>query len=210
MTHPRLLIATKNQGKVLEVRSLLGTLPFELSSLAEFEGIETVAETGSTYRENAILKSSGYSRQTGLMSVADDSGFEVDALDGAPGVYSARYGGEGLNDLDRIHLVLDELAKRKRSQRTARFQSVVAVSDPDGNLLNVSEGTCEGEIVLEPRGHGGFGYDPIFVPLGYQKTFGELPESVKDRISHRALALSLTRRFLSEWLERLDANSARS
>jgi XTP/dITP diphosphohydrolase len=203
----RLLIGTNNRGKVEEVRSLLRALPIELCSLADLEHIEAVPETGTSYRENAILKSTGYSRQTRLMSLADDSGLEVDALGGAPRVLSARYGGIGLTDSDRIRLVLDELSKRDQLERTARFRSAVAVSDSEGRLLNVSEGTCEGMIISEPRGKGGFGYDPIFVPRGYDQTFGELPAAEKDRISHRAMAMQLTRTFLLGWLDRLDARS---
>jgi XTP/dITP diphosphohydrolase len=206
----RLLIATRNSGKVSEVRSLLRELPIDLFALTDLAGIESIAETGSSYRENAILKSIGYGRQTGLISIADDSGLEIDALDGAPGVFSARYGGPGLSDTDRIRLVLDELSKRDPATRSARFRSVVAVADGHGNLLNISEGKCQGEIIMEPRGTSGFGYDPIFVPQGYTQTFGELPESVKDGISHRAVAMKATRRFLREWLERLDASCSGS
>jgi XTP/dITP diphosphohydrolase len=129
--------------------------------------------------------------------LADDSGLEVDALGGAPGVYSARYAGDNASDADRRALLLSELTQVSEKDRRARFVSVVVIASADGTVLNVSEGICEGTITFAPRGNGGFGYDPLFVPDGYSQTFAELPETVKNRISHRAQALLKTRQFLT-------------
>ena len=133
-----------------------------------------------------------------MCALADDSGWEVEALAGAPGVYSARYAGDNASDADRRALLLLELAKIPNVNRRARFVAVVAISDAEGSVLNVSEGTCEGSIIFSPRGNGGFGYDPLFVPDGYNETFAELPQDIKNRISHRARALIKTRDFLSQ------------
>jgi XTP/dITP diphosphohydrolase len=146
-----------------------------------------------TYAENAIAKAQFYAAATGLLALADDSGLEVAALGGAPGVYSARYAGEGASDTDRRTLLLAELAKTNGGDRRARFVAAVAIADSSGEVLNVSEGICEGTITFEPRGNSGFGYDPLFVPDGYDRTFAELSDDVKNRISHRALALMRTR-----------------
>ena len=160
------------------------------------ENIETPAEDGKTFTDNAIAKARFYATATGLWALADDSGLEVDALAGAPGVYSARYAGENASDADRRALLLSELAQVSEKDRRARFVSVVAIASADGKVLNVSEGICEGTLTFAPRGEGGFGYDPLFVPDGFSQTFAELPESVKNRISHRARALIKTRQFL--------------
>ncbi|HZE71781.1 MAG TPA: RdgB/HAM1 family non-canonical purine NTP pyrophosphatase [Pyrinomonadaceae bacterium] len=207
----QLLIATKNPGKSEELRALLYSLPeINLHSLLEFPAIEAVDETGSSYSENAILKARFYSTITGMWAMADDSGLEVDALDGAPGVRSARYAGKDATDMDRVRLLLARLSELKGAARRARFRSAVAVADENGRILNVAEGSCEGTIAFEPRGHNGFGYDPIFVPSGYNNTFAELPAEVKDSISHRGKALRLTRDFLIGYLAELDRSSGAS
>ena len=195
MTH-ELLIATGNKGKVAELRSLLAGLTLGLRNLAEFPSAREVEETGQTFADNAALKARGYALQTGLWTLADDSGLEVDALGGAPGVFSARYGGEGLNDADRVELLLAELSKVTAKDRHARFVCVIAIADPLGQVLNLSTGTCEGQIVHAPRGTHGFGYDPVFLPDGFEQTFGELPAEIKHDISHRARALKAARSFL--------------
>ena len=193
-----LLIATRNPGKVKEIESILADSGWTFSSLQTFPDIETPAETGATYAENAILKARFYALATGMCALADDSGLEVEALAGAPGVFSARYAGENASDTDRRALLVSELAKGRDLNRRARFVAVVAISDAKGSVLNVSEGICEGTIISSPRGDGGFGYDPLFVPDGHNQTFAELPEDIKNRISHRARALINTRDFLSQ------------
>lgn len=191
-----LLIATTNKGKIVELRSLLSSLSLPLRSLAEFTEVADVPETGTTFAENAILKARGYATQTQLWTLADDSGLEVDALGGAPGVYSARYGGEGLADADRVKRLLEALSQSGDEDRRARFVCVIAIADPSGEILNLSTGICEGTIAYAPRGVNGFGYDPVFVPEGYDESFGELTTAIKERISHRARALAAARAFL--------------
>jgi XTP/dITP diphosphohydrolase len=196
-TAHELLIATGNRGKVAEFRSLLAALPLRLRSLAEFPGTLEVEETGLTFSDNAVLKASAYARGTGLWTLADDSGLEVDALGGAPGVLSARYGGVGADDALRIERLLGELTGFHGEERRARFTCVIAIADPEGQVVNLSTGKCEGLIADAPRGANGFGYDPIFVPYGFDRTFGELSPEIKQGISHRALALEAARSFLN-------------
>ena len=191
-----LLLGTRNPGKVREITSILDGAGWPFCSLQESQ--ETAEENGESYAENAIAKARFYATATGLWTLADDSGLEVEALGGAPGVLSARYAGDGASDADRRELLLSELAKVGDMDRRARFVSVVAIADGDGRVLNVSEGVCEGTIAFAPRGEGGFGYDPLFVPGGYDQTLAELPEAVKNRISHRARALMGAREFLSK------------
>ncbi|MDX6613234.1 MAG: XTP/dITP diphosphohydrolase [Blastocatellia bacterium] len=194
-TKPELLIATKNPGKVLEVSLLLADLPFTLRSLVDFN-IKTVEETGKTFAENAALKAQTYSMQTSLSAIADDSGLEVDVLDGAPGIFSARYSATATSDADRVSVLLANLAHVTENERTARFVAAVALADADGKLIYLAESTCEGMILSEPKGNGGFGYDPVFVPKGHEQTMAELGLDVKNRISHRAQALFAVRQFL--------------
>jgi len=201
-----LLLGTRNPGKVREIESILADSGWSFSSLQSFPDVETPAESGATYADNAILKARFYAVATGMCALADDSGLEVEALAGAPGVYSARYAGENASNADRRALLISELAKIPNANRRARFLAVVAISDPKGSVLNVSEGICEGTIIASPRGTGGFGYDPLFVPNGFTQTFAELPEHVKNRISHRARALIATREFLSQ-LDHLQPDS---
>jgi XTP/dITP diphosphohydrolase len=189
----QILVATRNPGKLREYASLLSGLrangqPLEWVTLTDL-GIEReVDETGVTFEENARLKARAYAGESGLLTLADDSGLEVDALDGAPGVYSARYGGARLDDVGRYRLLLKNLGGTPAEQRTARFRCVVAVSTPGGELYT-SDGACEGRIGIEPKGEYGFGYDPVFIVEGYGVTMAELPPDVKNRISHRARAL---------------------
>lgn len=211
MTAPlELLIASHNVGKIRELQQALRELPITLRYLSEFPEIAIIDETGQTYEENAILKALGYAEQTGICALGDDSGLEVDALGGKPGVLSARFGGENASDQARTLKLLRELLPHGDRERTARFVCCMAFagwqsrgSEPRTNsprLLNVSEGHCEGMIALEQRGTGGFGYDPIFIPRGYEETFGELSKDVKATLSHRAKALAATRMFLSQFL----------
>ena len=191
-----LLIGTRNPGKIVEVKSMLEGLPFELTSLAEFGSPSTVNETGQTFAENAALKAQGYALQTSLWTISDDSGLEVDALDGAPGVLSARFAGEEASDAQRVSLLLSKLSLIPEKLRTARFVCATAVSDADAKLIFSATGICDGRLSFHPRGSGGFGYDPVFVPEGYNLTFAELDLEVKNRISHRGRALAATRDFL--------------
>ena len=185
----RLLLGTRNPGKVKEITTILEGLGWTFCSLREFREVGPAAEDGATYAENAIAKAQFYAAATGLLALADDSGLEVAALGGAPGIYSARYAGDDASDADRRQLLLAELAKVNARDRRARFVAAVAIARPDGYVVNISEGICEGTIIFEPRGSGGFGYDPLFVPDGHHQTFAELADEVKNRISHRARAL---------------------
>jgi XTP/dITP diphosphohydrolase len=196
ITAQSLLMGTQNEGKLEELRQLLTGLPFQLYGLSNFPNIETVPETGESFSENACLKAAGYSSQTGFLTLADDSGLEVDALGRAPGILSARYAGEGATDADRTIRLLTELSDVPAEKRSARFVSAVAIANSRGQIVNVSVGICDGRIDFAPSGSGGFGYDPVFIPSGYDKSFGELRSEIKNQISHRARALLAAREFL--------------
>ncbi|RMG90390.1 MAG: XTP/dITP diphosphatase [Chloroflexi bacterium] len=185
----KLLVATHNKGKVREYAEMLSELDVSWCNLDDVGVTEDVPETGSTFAENAILKAQAYARLTGLLTLADDSGLEVDALGGAPGVYTARFGGEGLSHEERYRLLLMRLADVPWAKRGARFRCVIALAGVGGVLLGTAEGVCEGMIALEPAGEGGFGYDPVFYLPERKKTMAELPSSVKHQISHRGRAL---------------------
>jgi XTP/dITP diphosphohydrolase len=195
-------LGTHNQGKIHEIKLVLGDLGWRLLSLRDFADVGVAEEHADTYAGNAILKAQYYARATGFQSLADDSGLEVEALGGAPGVLSARYAGEHASDADRRALLLSELAKTSSDNAThtdarrARFVCAIAIAKPDGEVLNISEGICEGSITSAPRGTSGFGYDPLFVPDGYDQTFAELSDEIKNRISHRARALMKLRDHL--------------
>ena len=191
-----LLLGTRNPGKLREITSILHGCGWSFCSLREFENVDAAEENGPTYAENAIAKARFYAMATGLCALADDSGLEVAALGRGPGVFSARYAGENASDADRREFLLKQLLKITNPDRRARFVCVVAIVNADGEVLNVSEGTCEGTITFAARGEGGFGYDPLFIPDSYTQTFAELSEEIKNRISHRALALINTRQFL--------------
>jgi XTP/dITP diphosphohydrolase len=192
-----LLLGTRNPGKVIEITSILADSGWSFSSLQEFPNVGEAEENFVTFAENAIAKAQFYAAATGLCVLADDSGLEVAALGGAPGVFSARYAGANASDADRRALLLSELTRIEDTGRRARFVAVVAIATPDGEVLNLSEGICDGTITLAPRGTGGFGYDPLFVPNGYDQTFAELPDTIKNLISHRARALINTKTFLA-------------
>ncbi len=184
----------------MELEQLLEDLPVRLKCLGDFKNIVEVEETGKTFTENAILKARGYALQTGITALADDSGLEIGALNNAPGVFSARYAGEDTGFDQKMSLLLSEMEKARDPGRSARFVCVMALADGLGNILYTAEGICEGNIIYEPRGSHGFGYDPIFEPVGYDKTFGELPEVIKHEISHRARAYALINRFLLDFI----------
>ena len=188
-----LLIGTFNRGKIKEIQQCLGDLSIQLRSLSEFPNLSPVEEIGTTYRENALLKAMTYARQARLQTLADDSGLEVSVLAGQPGVQSARFGGPNLSDEDRVNLLLSTLEHVE--DRRARFVCVIVISG--SQYTRVFEGTCEGLLANTARGNNGFGYDPIFVPNGYEQTFAELPADIKNRISHRGKALEQVRKFLA-------------
>ena len=196
----QLLIATNNSGKIQELSRLLADLPFELKGLRDFEGVGDVEETGTTFEENAILKAREYALNTKMWAVADDSGLEVDGLGGAPGVYSARYAGEGASNEQRIEKLLQEIEKTQDKNRLARFICVMTISDEKGEIKFTAEGKCEGRIALNPVGNNGFGYDPVFIPNGFEQTFGELSDEIKAKISHRALASAKIIRYLRDFI----------
>lgn len=175
-----LVVATGNPGKLKEMQAYLADLGYELRLKPETLDVE---ETGQTFLENACLKASQVALATGEWAIADDSGLQVDALSGAPGVYSARY---GKTDADRIQRLLQDLGSA--THRQAQFVCVVAVARPDGAIVLHAEGVCAGEILHAPRGQGGFGYDPVFYVPDYQQTYSEMPASLKHEISHRGRA----------------------
>jgi XTP/dITP diphosphohydrolase len=191
-----LLVATNNAGKIRELSQLLADSPLRLRLLKEFDGIVEAEEIGTTFAENAKIKALHYSALSGMLTLSDDSGLAVDALGGEPGVYSARYAGPHATYAERMTKLLTELAAIRDDERRARFVCVIAIAAPGTGILDTFEGTCEGRIAHVPRGTGGFGYDPIFIPEGHQQTFGELPDEVKQFISHRARALAKAVRFL--------------
>ncbi|HVF51620.1 MAG TPA: RdgB/HAM1 family non-canonical purine NTP pyrophosphatase [Pyrinomonadaceae bacterium] len=204
---PELLIATRNAGKVREFASLLAGAPLRIRGLEEFPQTTEVEETGRTFAENASLKARVYSAQTGLWTLADDSGLEVEALGGAPGIFSARYGGpHATTDAERTARLLSELAQTKDDARRARFVCVIALARPHADAPELFTGECTGRIAHAPRGMNGFGYDPVFMPDGYEQTFGELSSEIKHDLSHRARALRGALAFIFRQLEeaRLD------
>jgi XTP/dITP diphosphohydrolase len=197
-----LLVATNNAGKVRELSQLLSGLPLALRTLSEWPDIPEAVETETTFAANAALKALYYSSRSGMLTLSDDSGLEVEALGGAPGVYSARYAGAGATYVKKMAKLLDALAASGDRARRARFVCVIAIANPSSGELHTFEGKCEGSIAQEPRGSGGFGYDPVFIPEGHTQTFGELPDETKHRISHRARALAQAIRFLHERFQR--------
>jgi XTP/dITP diphosphohydrolase len=190
----QLLLATRNSHKTREFAEILGD-GFNIRDLAGVTELPVLEETGHTFEANAILKAVEASKHSGELVVADDSGLEVDALNGAPGIYSARYAGEHASDAANIAKLLAELAKCGPGPRTARFRCSLALA-LSGNILGTFEGTVEGTIVKSPRGSAGFGYDPVFQPQTFKQTFGELEAGAKNRISHRASAIRSLRAAL--------------
>jgi XTP/dITP diphosphohydrolase len=192
----KLVVATGNIGKIKELNELLIDLPVKLYGLNDFTNISDVEETGLTFADNAVLKAESYAVQTGFWTLSDDSGLEVEALGGAPGIFSARYAGENASDQDRITKLLEELNRTNDKVRAARFICAMAIADKNGQKRFLAEGICDGKIALQPHGTNGFGYDPIFVPNGFEQTFGELSSTIKGKISHRARAIAKIIRFL--------------
>jgi XTP/dITP diphosphohydrolase len=195
-----LVVATRNRHKTREIQHILGP-EFKVRDLGAHPDVSEIRESGTSFEENAKLKAVAASRQLPALVIADDSGLEVDALGGTPGIYSARYAGANATDRDKIDKLLRELARVRDTEdgRHARFRCFVALAR-NGDLLGTFEGIVEGRIANEARGDSGFGYDPIFVPDGFEQTFGELPMEVKNNISHRAKAI----RAVAEKLKRLE------
>ncbi len=191
-----LVLATLNPAKGRELQALLGTVPFRVRLFSEFPDARLPEETGRTYAENALGKARAAASLTGALALGDDSGLEVDALAGAPGLHTARFGGPGLDDRARWRLLLEPLRDVAPERRTARFRCVIALVGP-AHGEKVVEGVVEGMIAEAPRGSGGFGYDPVFFypPLG--RTFAELSDEEKARVSHRGRALEAARRLLT-------------
>ena len=189
----KFIIATHNKKKLAEMERILNPIGIEVST----EQLQEVDETGTTFAENAYLKANVACKETGLPAIADDSGLAVDALNGAPGIYSARYAGEHATDLQKMEKLLYELKDVPKEKRTARFVCSICCVFPNGDYIT-AEGTCEGTIAFELTGDGGFGYDPIF--LVGEQSFGQLSDEEKDRISHRGKALMLFSQKLQEYL----------
>jgi len=193
-----LLLATRNAHKMREFRELLGP-GFDVIDLSSFPEIAIPKETGRTFEENATLKAIAASKQLPSLVITDDSGLEVEALGGAPGIFSARYAGENAGDVSNVDKLLRELRKQNiaTEKRSARFRCVIALAQ-NGKVLGVFEGFVEGKIVDPPRGSGGFGYDPIFEPKGFDQTFAEMTPESKNQISHRGQAIAALRKALRE------------
>ena len=185
----KVILASRNKGKIKEIGDILGRYDMIVVSRDDAGlPIDEVEETGETFEENSYIKAKAILDVAGVPTVADDSGLMVDALGGAPGVYSARYAGENCTYEDNNRKLLDALADVPDEKRSARFVSVITMLWPDGRKI-VARGECEGRILTETRGEGGFGYDPLFVPEGYDISFGEMSPEEKNKISHRAKAL---------------------
>jgi XTP/dITP diphosphohydrolase len=196
MSVQKIVIATHNRNKLDEIRKILSNYAIEILSLDDIEDMPDVAETGMTFEENALLKARGVFYHTGLLTLSDDSGLEVMALKGAPGVYSARFAGSEKNTMANNQKLLEALSGVPFEQRRAQFRCVVAIVGE--NLENTVEGIVRGHIVEVPRGEKGFGYDPLFIPDGYDKTFAEMDAATKNRISHRAKAFHAAADFLAK------------
>jgi XTP/dITP diphosphohydrolase len=195
LQYRKLLLATTNSGKAQEYKALLGGVPYEIVTMPEQGIYLDVEETGATFEENARLKAETLAAASGLLSLADDSGIEVDALDGQPGVHSSRFAGEGATDEDRYRLLLEKLQGVPDGRRTARFRCVIAVAAPGGRV-ELYSGECPGVITAEPRGSHGFGYDPVFFIPELGKTMAELSSEEKNKISHRSRAARKAREAL--------------
>ena len=185
----KLLIGTRNESKKKEIGELLSEIPIQLVTLVDIGIDDEVEEDGQTFEENAILKAEGYGRLSGLLTLADDSGIEVDALGGRPGVFSARYAGLNATDEERNKMLMSELVNVPDNERTARFRCVVALWSPKTGVSSTYEGRVEGFIARRPQGNNGFGYDPFFFSEEIGKTLAQIPATMKHRISHRGKAM---------------------
>lgn len=194
-----LVVATKNLGKLREIQDLLSRFQLKILSLQDFPQIPPPLEDGRTFAENAAKKAMEVARKTNRLALADDSGLAVGALQGRPGVFSARYAGENATDEQRCQKLLSEMANIPKERRQAAFVCAMALASPEGKL-RIVEAKCHGRITFSPQGKGGFGYDPIFLVPQFSKTMAELNPNVKNRISHRGQALKKVRRFLPAFL----------
>lgn len=194
----KLLVATHNRGKVGEYADMLADFELEWLTLSDVGVTMDVEETGSTFLENGRLKAIAYAKETGLLTLAEDSGLEVDALGGEPGIYTARYGGEGLSHADRYRHLLANM--EGKTNRAARFRCVIVLCDENGREIGHSNGICEGSIATEPMGDGGFGYDPVFYLPQHGQTMAQVPAATKHQISHRGQALQAIMPTLRDWL----------
>lgn len=197
----KIVLATGNQGKVKELKEILKDIDVEILSLKDFSQIGEIVEDGETFEENAIKKANAVCEAVQLVALADDSGLEVDYLNGAPGIYSARFAGEDKNDLDNNLKLLSLLDGVSEEKRTARFRCVIAVCVPGGET-HTAEGTCEGTIGYDMRGANGFGYDSLFYLPEFDKTFAELDSGTKNKMSHRGLALANVKTVLMDIIEK--------
>lgn len=196
----KLLVATHNKGKIKELNTMLSDAGIDVIGLDAAGVTFDVEETGTTFEANARLKATQYAQATGLMTLADDSGLEIDALNGEPGVYTARYGGAALTQTERMELVLGKLDGLEGSERAARFRCAIVLADGKGDVLSLKEGVCEGQIAQAITGGGGFGYDPIFYLPEHGKTFAQMDKLPKNELSHRGQAV---RAILPEIIRRL-------
>ncbi|MBQ6713634.1 MAG: XTP/dITP diphosphatase [Selenomonadales bacterium] len=194
----RIVLATKNKGKIKEMRELLAPMNIEVLSLADFSPVDDAEENGATFAENAMLKARYYFAHTGTLCLADDSGLEVDALGGRPGVYSARYSGEDATDAANNAKVLREMEGIEKDKRTARFRCAMALVGEGIELT--TDGTCEGALLTEERGQGGFGYDPIFYVPKFDRTLAEMSSEEKNSISHRGAAVRKMADLIAEMM----------
>lgn len=194
----RFIVATKNEGKLKEIRKVLEGMPFEVISMVQAGINDDIEENGKTFEENSYIKASYIARITGEIVMADDSGLEVDCIDGAPGIYSARFNGIGAKDIDNNNKLLTMMSNVPMEERSARFVSAICVVLPDGNNFTV-RGTCEGYIGFDPKGDKGFGYDPLFYLPEFKKTMAEMNLDEKNKVSHRGKALKLMIEELKKW-----------
>jgi XTP/dITP diphosphohydrolase len=194
---PKLLLATSNPGKIREYRFLLDGLGYQITTLTEKGISKAIVESGSSYEQNARLKALTYAKLSQLTALADDSGLEVDALNGEPGIKSARFAGESASDVDKVNLLLARLKNTPWEKRTARFKCVIAIASPRGRV-DLCYGECHGMIALQAKGENGFGYDPVFLFPEIGKTMAELPFEIKNRVSHRAQASQKARQVLQQ------------
>jgi XTP/dITP diphosphohydrolase len=195
-----LIVASRNKGKVKEIMDLLSSLPLKVTSLFEYPNLPEVVEDGKTYKANALKKAATIAKMTGKMTISDDSGLEVKALNNAPGIYSARFAGEGKSEKQKNQKLFRMLKDVPMSKRQCRYRCVIALVDGKGKELGVVQGTCGGFIALKEQGTNGFGFDPLFIVPRYNKTFGELSSEIKAKISHRARALRKFRKLLEKTL----------